>query len=150
MSGEDEMANEEEKVAAAVERFYAAIEAMMTGKGLDAMNAAWHHTDRVTGGHPSGGWAEGWDELYATWQVFEAFGNEKLAGSKIEDLRVYLYGEDIAYSTCVFVASEAVGGEKMACTNVVHRVGGEWKIVHHHADKSPGMAAALEKIARGA
>jgi hypothetical protein len=25
---------------------------------------------------------------------------------------------------------------------------GKWKIIHHHADKSPEMAAALEKIAK--
>lgn len=141
------MANAEDEVKAAVERFYAAIEDLMTGKGVDAMSAAWHHTDRVTGGHPSGGWAEGWDELFATWQVFAGFARQEFTGSRIEDLKVYLYGDDVAYTTCLFVTAESAGGEQLACTNVVHRVDGEWKIVHHHADKAPEMAAALERFA---
>jgi hypothetical protein len=41
-----------------------------------------------------------------------------------------------------------IGGDSLACTNVLHRLGGVWKIVHHPVDKSPSMGAALEKIAR--
>jgi ketosteroid isomerase-like protein len=61
-------------------------------------------------------------------------------------LRIYAYG-DVAYTTCIFLASPAFGGEALACTNVLHRIDGVWKIIHHHADKSPKMGAALEKIA---
>jgi ketosteroid isomerase-like protein len=142
------MASDEDKATQAVIRFYDAIEDLVSGRGLEAMSAAWHHTDRVTTGHPSGGWAQGWDELWATWQVFAGFGREDRGGSRIEDLSVYVYG-DVAYSTCIFNASQGFGGGKMACTNILHRVDGEWKIIHHHADKSPEMAAALEKIAKG-
>jgi ketosteroid isomerase-like protein len=141
------MTSDEEEVIAATRRFYDAIEAMVGGRGLDAMNDAWHHTSRVTGGHPSGEWAEGWDEIWATWQVFAAFGRADRAGSKIRSLRAYVYG-DVAYTTCIFIASPAYGGGSIACTNVLHRADGVWKIVHHHADKSPEMGAALEKIAR--
>jgi ketosteroid isomerase-like protein len=141
------MTNEEEAVIAAVQRFYAAIEAMVSGQGLDAMQAAWHHTNRVTGGHPSGEWSEGWEEVWATWQVYAAFGRADRGGSKIRSLRTYIYG-DVAYATCIFIASPAFGGEAIACTNVLHRADGVWKIVHHHADKSQKMGEALEKIAR--
>jgi len=140
------MTHDEEGVVAAARRFYDAIEAMVSGRGLEAMQAVWHHTNRVTGGHPSGEWAEGWDEIWATWQVFAAFGRADRGGSTIRSLRAYVYG-DIAYTTCIFIASPAYGGDSIACTNVLHRADGEWKIVHHHADKSPKMAAALEKIA---
>jgi hypothetical protein len=137
----------EDEVRAAAERFYAAIEAMVSGKGLEPMREAWHHTSRVTGGHPSGDWAQGWDEIYATWEVFSSFGHPTRGGSKIRDLKVHLYGDDVAYTTCIFIASPAFGGESLACTNVLHRQNGVWKVVHHHADKSPKMASALEKIA---
>ena len=135
------MTKDEEMVVAAARRFYDAIESMIRGDGLEPMRAAWHHGKRVTGGHPSGEWAEGWDEVWAT------FGRADRGGSKIRDLKAYVSG-DVAYTTCMFMASPAFGGETLACTNVLHRVEGEWKIVHHHADKSPGMGAALEKIAR--
>jgi hypothetical protein len=142
------MSNEEETVKAATMRLYDAIEQMISGKGLAAMREAWHHNERVTGGHPSGGWSKGWDELLATWEVFAGFGAADRGGSTVSDLDANVYG-DIAYTTCVFKASPGFGGEKMACTNVLQKIDGVWKIIHHHADKSPKMGAALEKIAQG-
>jgi ketosteroid isomerase-like protein len=142
------MTSDEQEVEAAARRFYDAIEKMVTGKGLDAMRDAWHHDDAVTGGHPSGEWSKGWDEVWATWQVFASFGREDRGGSSIRDLSVRLCG-DMAYTTCVFTASPAFGGAALACTNVLQRRNGVWKIVHHHADKSATMAAALERIALG-
>jgi ketosteroid isomerase-like protein len=142
------MSNEEQEVLSATVRFYDAIEDMVSGRGLDSMQAAWHHTDRVTGGHPSGEWATGWDEVWATWEVFASFGRADRGGSRIRDLKAYVYG-DLAYTTCLFIASPGFGGETLACTNVLHRMDGAWKIVHHHADKSPKMGAALERIAQG-
>ena len=138
------MTHDQEEVLAATRRFYDAIEDMVSGRGLEALEAAWHHTNRVTGGHPSGEWAEGWEEVLATWKVFAVFGRADRGGSKIRSLRAYVYGE-VAYTTCLFVASPGFGGETLACTNVLHRADGVWKIVHHHADKSPAMGAALER-----
>lgn len=142
------MTNDEKLVIEAAENFYEAIERMVRGEGLDAMRDAWHHTARVTSGHPSGDWAEGWDEVWATWEVFAGFGRPDRGGSKIRGLAAHVYG-DVAYTTCTFVASPAFGGESLSCTNVLHRADGVWKIVHHHADKGPKMGAALEKIALG-
>jgi hypothetical protein len=141
------MSNEEQEVLDATARFYGAIEDMVSGRGLESMKAAWHRTDRVTSGHPSGEWATGWDEVWATWEVFASFGRADRGGSSIRDLRACVYG-DVAYTTCLFIASPAFGGETLACTNVLCRMDGTWKIVHHHADKSPKMGAALERIAQ--
>ena len=41
----------------------------------------------------------------------------------------------------------AFGGDALSCTNVLQRIDGEWKVIHHHADKSAKMGAALEEIA---
>ena len=105
---EQKMTVDESEVRAATVRFYDALEAMVSGKGLGPMQEAWHHTERVTTGHPSGDWARGWDEVLATWQVFAAFGREGRGGSRIRDLSVHVYG-DVAYATCSFVASPAFG-----------------------------------------
>ena len=140
------MTSDESEVRDATARFYAAIEAMVSGKGLAPMQDAWHHTPSVTSGHPRGDWAHGWDEVFATWKVFAGFGKEGRGGSRIQDLTVHVYG-DFAYTTCTFVASPAFGGDHLSCTNVLQKLNGEWKIIHHHADKSARMGAALEKIA---
>ena len=141
------MTHDQEEVLAATRRFYDAIEDMVSGRGLEALEAAWHHTNRVTGGHPSGEWAEGWEEVLGYMEGFCGVRPRGSRGNKIRSLRAYVYGE-VAYTTCLFVASPGFGGETLACTNVLHRADGVWKIVHHHADKSPAMGAALEKIAR--
>lgn len=139
------MTNEDEAVHAATLRFYAAIEDIVSGRGPASMKDAWHHTDRVTGGHPSGDWAQGWDEVLATWEVFASFGRTDRGGSSVRSAKVHVYG-DMAYATALFVASPAWGGETLACTNVLEKRDGVWKIIHHHADKSPAMGKALEKI----
>jgi ketosteroid isomerase-like protein len=139
------MATEYEEVEAATRRFYAAIEDMVSGRGLDAMERAWHHTDRVTSKHPSGEWSTGWDEVWATWGVFSSFGRSDRGGSQLASLSAHVYG-DIAYVTGVFQASPAWGSERLMCTNVLQKLDGEWRIIHHHADPGPGMQAALERM----
>jgi ketosteroid isomerase-like protein len=142
------MTPEEKEVHAATLRFYQAIEDMVCGKGAAAMRDAWHHTPRVTSSHPTGEWAVGWEEVSATWDVFAEFGKGGKGGTKVRDVRVYLYG-DIAYTTSIFVAAPDWGGAKLNCTNILHRVNGVWKVIHHHPDKAPSMIASLEKKAEG-
>ena len=139
------MTNEDEAVKQATFNFYAAIEDLIAGRGLARMKEAWHHTPRVTGGHPSGEWAEGWEEVCATWEVFASFGRPDRGGSSVKSMKVHVY-DDTAYATVLFVASPAWGGDTLACTNVLHKAGGAWRVVHHHADKSPAMGIALERI----
>lgn len=136
----------EEEVKAAAVRFYDALEHLLTGKGVEPMLAAWHHTDRVTSGHPIGEWSRGWDEIAATWIEFARIGAPSMGGTQIRDLRAVVYG-DVAYTTCVFVAAPSMGGAKMNCTNIFHRADGVWKVVHHHADRTPSVEAGIEKAA---
>jgi len=136
----------EDEVRAAATRFYDAIEAMCAGKGLAPMREAWHHNDRVTSAHPTEDFAQGWDEIWASWEAFAPLGRADRGGSSISNLRVHVYG-DIAYTTCTFNVAPAFGGEHLACTNVLEKKDGAWKIIHHHADKAPKMGAAAEKFA---
>ncbi len=137
---------QEEEVLAAAKRFYDALEGIVGGAGIDPMIAAWHHTPRVTSGHPFGDWAHGWDQVLTTWQELAALGQKGKGGTKIRDLTAFVYG-DVAYTTCVFTTSPSFGGATMSVTNILHRDGGVWKLVHHHADKAPSLAAAYEKLA---
>ena len=137
----------EEEVCAAAMRFYEGIDQMVSGKGVELVKEAWEHSDRVTAGHPSGEWSQGWDEIFAGFQIFAYLGRPERGGSHVRGMKAHVYG-DVAYTTCLFVGSPAFGGETLACTNVLRRVDGAWKIIHHHADKAPAMGAAAEKFAR--
>lgn len=136
------MTQDELEVSTIVTRFYDAIEHLVTGHGVEPMLELWHHTPSVSTAHPLGEWAYGWDEVLATWKVIAMVGRPEIAGSTIRDLRVNVYG-DMAYTTCVYVGSKAYKNAVLSCTNIVHRVDGKWKLVHHHADKSPALEGAL-------
>jgi ketosteroid isomerase-like protein len=140
------MTQDEKDVLAAVVRFYEAIEAMISGKGLDAMRAAWHHAPDVSTAHPAGTWAHGWEEVDATWEVFASFGKPENAGTRIGELKVHVQG-DVGWVTGVFTAAPSFGSVQMNITDVLARRDGAWKIVHHHADKTPSMEKDLERMA---
>jgi ketosteroid isomerase-like protein len=137
--------SEEEAVLTATRRFYGAIEDLMVGKGIASMKEAWHQLPNVTAAHPFGDWAVGWEQVYATWEVFEHVGRPEMNGSEITSLRAMVFG-DVAYAMCVFIAGPFAGAVRLNCTNVLRRIDGVWKIVHHHADQSPALGAAVEKM----
>jgi len=140
------MTADEKDVVEATLRFYAAIEDLVDGRGVGAMHEAWHHAPRATSAHPMGDWTVGWDQISATWDVFASFGKKGNGGSQIRDVKAYVYG-DIAYTTSIFVASPTFGGAQLNCTNILQRVNGVWKVIHHHPDKAPSMEKSLEQMA---
>ncbi len=137
----------EEEVCQAAMNFYDGINEMVSGGSLDKLKSAWEHGDKVTAGHPSGEWSQGWAEILVGFELFGALGRPDRGGSKVRGMKAYVFG-DIAYTICLFTTSPAFGGETLACTNVLRRSNGAWKIIHHHADKAPALGAAAEKFAR--
>ncbi len=137
--------DEEQLARKAIENMYQAIESVVSGAGLGAMADAWHHTDWVTTKHPISGWAIGWEQVWTTWRVVEPFGRADRAGSSVRDLHVVVRGE-MAFGGCTFHASEAWGSGQIPCTNVVCKLDGQWKIVHHHADDNAAMVTCLERM----
>jgi ketosteroid isomerase-like protein len=137
----------EEEVCAAAMKLYDGIDHMTSGKGLGLIKEAWDHSDRVTAGHPSGEWSQGWDEIVAGFEIFAALGRPDRGGSKVRGMKAHVYG-DVAYTTCLFTVAPAFGGETLACTNVLRRINGAWKVIHHHADPARALGAAAEKFAR--
>lgn len=139
------MSSSEHEVQLVVRKFYSAIEDMVTGRGLDQMNEVWDHAAQVTGKHPLGEWCVGWDQVWATWKIVSEFGRPDNGGSQLLSMMVHVYG-DLAYATSVFQAAPSWGGERMMCTNILRKGEQGWKIIHHHADPSPKMLAALEAM----
>jgi ketosteroid isomerase-like protein len=139
-------ANEIEAIEATTREFYAAIDTMVNGGGLGPMEAIWDHSDTVTVQHPmKGTWSHGWEEVLATWEAAAAFGREGTGNSKLLSLEVIPHGE-FAYATVIFQATERWGGETMMCTDILRKVDGAWKIIHHHSDPSPKMGEMLAKM----
>ena len=103
------MTHEEEEAKAAIVRFYDALEDLLRGKGSGPMSDAWHHTPRVTSGHP---WETGRTAGTRSGRRGESSppsakrGN---AGGKIRDLKVIVYG-DVAYSTRRFHGGTSARG----------------------------------------
>ena len=139
------MNSDERAVEAAVRRFYDAINDMSSGRTHETMREAWLHDDRVTTGHPSGDWAYGWDEVWTTWEIFASFGGEGREGLKVLKLHVRVCG-DMAYAAVTVSLAPVFSGAVLECTNVLLQDNGAWKIIHHHADRSPELMQALENL----
>lgn len=135
-----------EEVRQASDRFYAGINRMVNGD-TSAMFDACSHADDVSAMHPLGGRQLGWPEVRASWQMAaDALGT---AGTvTVSDLRITLLGSDAACTTGTESASVVVGGAPVTfggrCTNVYRREDGVWKLVHHHVDHLPDVAAAFQ------
>ncbi len=139
------MEQEREAVEQATRRFYDAIEIMATGGGIEAMSDAWHHTENVTSRHPIDEWSVGWDLVRTTWEIASTVGRPDRGGGALLGMQTHIYG-DVAYVTTSYQIAPSWGGDKIMCTNVLLKKDGAWKIIHHHADPSPAMATALEKM----
>jgi hypothetical protein len=83
--GDMSQATPEQEVERALRFFYEAIEDMASGRGLDRMSDAWHHTERVTSKHPISDWAIGWEEVWATWGITASFGRAVRGGERLLD-----------------------------------------------------------------
>ena len=140
------MASVEEEAGQAIYRFYDALDQCLRGKP-EPMHEAWHHVDYVTTVHPFGHWAQGWAEVWATWQEIAAvFGiykgheqrTDRIGG--ITGLRLGVHG-DAAFGASNFesrlLLSDGPLVLRVNCTNVVHKIDGVWKVVHHHPDQAP-------------
>jgi hypothetical protein len=141
------MASEEEAAAKALYGLYEALDDLLRGKGTQKMHDLWHHADYVTSSHPFGDWARGWAEVWATWEesaavlgVYRGHAERTDPIGGIHGLRLALRG-DAAYGTSVYRSklylSEGELDLKVNCTDIVHRIDGVWKVVHHHADQAP-------------
>lgn len=155
------MGSPKEEATAAIHRFYDALDGLLRHQGAQAMGEIWHHADYVSTSHPWGHWARGWAEVWATWeeagQVFALYhGHDERGGhiGGISDLAVSVHG-DAAFATSIYQSklymADAELDLRVNCTNVVYRVDGEWRIVHHHADQAPPpwQAAIGRMVERG-
>lgn len=138
---------EDARAAEAVHALYDALDSLLRGEGTRKMKELWHHADYVSCSHPYGDWANGWPEVWATWEEGAAvWANYRGHAGRserictIHDVRLTVLG-NTAHAALVyrskFYMSDGELDLKVNCSNILHLIDGAWKVVHHHADQAP-------------
>ena len=125
---------DEEKVLAANQRFYSALERL----DLEAMEAVWLHEGWVACVHPGWELLVGWDEVQESWR--RIFENTRRMQVGISDVTVRVEG-GTAWVNCVEqVTSSFETGFSTAwvhATSIYVKRDGECWLVPHHASPIP-------------
>lgn len=128
-------ASSEAAVREAVERWAAALNAMLGGDPTP-LAALYSHADDVVYMGAEGTYRVGWDAAYADWSEQAA---KSLGGSaEIKDVHLIVQG-DLAFAshnTRSTLATPEGGTEVLTVreTSVFRREDGAWRMVAHHAD----------------
>ena len=135
-----------EEVRQASDGLYATMNRAINGDINEEMWNIFSHADDVTAMHPMGSRQVGWPDVRTSYEMAAA----GVDGGSIElrDLQITILGEDAAYTTGTEIASATVRGNPLTisvrCTNIYRREHDGWKLVHHHVDLLPEVAAALQ------
>lgn len=138
------------EIVAASARFYEALNRMAAGNAAP-MTDVWERSDDVSAQHPIGGRDEGYDTVVASFAKVASIaggGEIRLCDQKIDA------GSDMAVETGVETGRLVIAGHEASLhhrvTNVYRRVGGDWKLAHHHADLSEAMLGILKLLSEAA
>ena len=135
----------EGEIRTASRKFYAALNRMLGGDAR-SLEDIWSHDSTVLTMHPIGGREIGWEQVRAS---FEQVARSSTGGRvELTDQLIRIDGE-FAYELGVELAQFSISEEPLSVnsrvTNIYRRQAGDWKIVHHHGDKSPGIFEALNR-----
>jgi len=116
----------------------------MLAGDASSLGDIWSHDPTVSTMHPIGGREIGWEQVRAS---FEQVARSSTGGRvELTDQLIRIAGE-FAYELGVERAEFSISGEPLSLnsrvTNIYRRQAGNWKVVHHHGDKSPGIFEAL-------
>ncbi len=138
----------EDDVRQASDRFYAALTRMLNGDAGPMMDV-WSHSSDVTTMHPIGEREVGWEQVEGPWRQVASMCTGGQVAIKDQLIRV---GGDLAYEVGTESGEGTLAGQKISfgqrVTNVYRREDGEWKVVHHHTDKSPAMEELVSRLPR--
>jgi ketosteroid isomerase-like protein len=140
------MRSPEEEVREASARFYAGLNQMANGDGVGLADI-WSHGADVTTMHPIGGREVGWGKVKESFQQVAQVARD--GRIRLDDQIIRVTG-DLAYELGVERGALDLAGQGVAVdgrvTNIYRREGGDWKLVHHHADTSPAMVAVINRL----
>jgi ketosteroid isomerase-like protein len=129
-----DVTDERETLREANNGFYRALEVL----DLEALDALWLHEGWVRCVHP------GWDVLVG-WEAVKESYEQIVAGTRWmrvtpTAVQLQVFG-DVGLVACTENITSASGGEVglavAQATNLFKKVGGEWRLFHHHASPAP-------------
>lgn len=123
-----------EEVTRINQAFYDAFESL----DIARMDGLWAHQDYVTCIHPGWSLRVGWPAVRDSWVLI--FNNTFSMSFELTELQVQVAG-DLAWVICTENITSRQDDEarvsRVLATNLYERLGGEWKMIHHHG--SPVM-----------
>jgi ketosteroid isomerase-like protein len=123
-----------EEVTRINQAFYDAFESL----DIARMDRLWAHQDYVTCIHPGWSLRVGWPAVRDSWVLI--FNNTFSMSFELTELQVQVAG-DLAWVICTENITSRQDDEarvsRVLATNLYERMGGEWKMIHHHG--SPVM-----------
>jgi ketosteroid isomerase-like protein len=136
----------EDEVRAASEKFYSALNRMLSGDA-GPLGDIWSHSATVTTMHPIGGREVGWDQVGRSWEQLAKLATQGQV--RLSDQFIQVAG-DMAYELGVEHPQLTLGGQPVTgdirVTNIYRRESGAWKIVHHHTDTAQSMIDVLSHL----
>lgn len=124
----------QQAVAAATAKFYAALNTMFTGNG-QPMKDTWSHAKDVVYMGPDGQYLIGWDKIEPRWTAQAA---AKLGGHVNAEQLNIVAGADLGIVTCIEAGENIVNGKteavRLRATNVFRKEAGVWKMIGHQTD----------------
>jgi ketosteroid isomerase-like protein len=131
----------QKEVRAATMLFYTALNTALQGN-FDPLGAVWSHRPDVSDFSADGGELFGWNEIHAHIQnMVRLYPSGRI---EAQSVRVVADG-DIGYSVCIEAGQMRSADGPMVkfsqrATNIFRREGGQWKLIHHHADGGSNAA----------
>jgi len=129
------------EILAATTLFYTALNSALQGN-FDPLGAVWSHRPDISDLSADGGQEFGWNEIHAHIQnMARLYPSGRFSA---QDIKVVADG-DIGYSVCTEAGQMRSTDGPMVkfsqrATNIFRREGGQWKLIHHHADGSSGRS----------
>jgi len=123
-----------EEVTQANLAFYRAFESL----DIAEMDRIWSPQEYVTCIHPGWSLRVGWPAVRDSWVLI--FNNTFSMTFELSEIQIQVAG-DVAWVICTENITSRQGDtdreSQVLATNLYERIGGEWKIIHHHG--SPVM-----------
>jgi ketosteroid isomerase-like protein len=125
-------------VSAAIARLHAAMASVTTGD-VSAIKALYSHSAEATSFFGWGGYERGWDAVEKRWhwagRQFKggSVSYENLTTVVTQDM--FLVTDIETYTNQRMAGVEGVTGWSNRVTHIFRREGGEWRLVHRHANR---------------
>ena len=144
------MTSQAPSFAAAIARLYAAMAKVANGDISD-ITALYSHTDDATSFYGWGGYEKGWQAVSKRW---DWAGQQFKGGSVSYENVTTVVSSELAYTTDIETFEARMEGMEQPTrwsnrvTHIFRLEGGEWRLVHRHANRLEDQYAPSTRLQR--